>query len=75
MRNHLQALIQKVPTMVWNAMIKPMVPYTMKGVIWYQGESNSAGEGRFLYTDLQKAFVAQLRSEFENPGLPFCDRL
>ena len=64
-------LIQKVPTMVWNAMMKPMVPYTMKGVIWYQGESNSVGESRFLYTDLQKAFIAQLRSEFENPDLPF----
>jgi len=28
------------PTVLYNAMINPLVPYTLKGVIWYQGESN-----------------------------------
>lgn len=28
------------PTVLFNAMINPLVPYTIKGVIWYQGESN-----------------------------------
>lgn len=28
------------PTALFNAMINPLVPYTIKGVIWYQGESN-----------------------------------
>ncbi|MBA4168232.1 MAG: hypothetical protein H0X41_11960 [Chitinophagaceae bacterium] len=28
------------PTVLFNAMIHPLVPYTIKGVIWYQGESN-----------------------------------
>lgn len=65
-----KALVQKVPTMMWNAMMIPMVPYTMKGAIWYQGESNS-GEGRFLYTGLQRAFIDQLRREFRNPDFAF----
>ncbi len=65
-----KALTQKVPTMMWNAMMIPMVPYTMKGAIWYQGESNS-GEGRFLYTGLQRAFIDQLRREFRNPDFAF----
>jgi len=28
------------PTVLFNAMIQPLAPYTIKGVIWYQGESN-----------------------------------
>ena len=28
------------PTVLFNAMINPLVPYTIKGAIWYQGESN-----------------------------------
>jgi sialate O-acetylesterase len=28
------------PTVLFNAMINPLVPYTIKGIIWYQGESN-----------------------------------
>ncbi|MFD2145438.1 sialate O-acetylesterase [Mucilaginibacter antarcticus] len=28
------------PTVLFNAMINPIVPYTIKGIIWYQGESN-----------------------------------
>ncbi|MEM1124091.1 MAG: sialate O-acetylesterase, partial [Bacteroidota bacterium] len=28
------------PTVLYNAMIAPIVPYSMKGAIWYQGESN-----------------------------------
>ena len=66
-----KALTQKVPTMMWNAMMIPMLPYTMKGAIWYQGESNSAGESRFLYDGLQRAFVDQLRRDFENPDFAF----
>jgi len=29
------------PTLIYNAMINPILPYTIKGVIWYQGESNA----------------------------------
>ena len=30
----------KLPTVLFNAMIHPLVPYTIKGAIWYQGEDN-----------------------------------
>ena len=30
----------KLPTVLFNAMIHPLIPYTIKGVIWYQGEDN-----------------------------------
>lgn len=34
------ALSQHSPTMIYNAMITPLVPFKIKGVIWYQGENN-----------------------------------
>jgi sialate O-acetylesterase len=33
-------LDSNTPTVLFNGMINPLVPYTFKGVIWYQGESN-----------------------------------
>ena len=31
----------RYPTLLFNAMINPLIPYTVKGAIWYQGESNA----------------------------------
>ena len=33
--------INKVPTVLYNRMLYPLLPYAIKGVIWYQGESNA----------------------------------
>lgn len=33
--------LHKVPSAVWNAMVNPIVGYTIKGNIWYQAESNA----------------------------------
>ncbi len=57
------------PTALYNAMIHPLVPFAMRGAIWYQGESNH-GEG-FVYTDKKKALLASWRSVFQQPDLPF----
>ncbi|MEQ1749775.1 MAG: sialate O-acetylesterase [Prosthecobacter sp.] len=57
------------PTALYNAMIHPLVPFAMRGAIWYQGESNH-GEG-FVYTDKKKALLASWRSVFQQPELPF----
>lgn len=35
------ANVQNQPTSLYNAMIAPLVPYGIKGAIWYQGESNA----------------------------------
>lgn len=29
------------PTLLYNAMVNPLIPYAMRGVIWYQGETNA----------------------------------
>lgn len=32
----------RYPTLLFNAMINPLIPFTVKGAIWYQGESNAS---------------------------------
>ncbi len=56
-------------TVLYNAMIHPLVPLAMKGVIWYQGESNR-GEG-MLYAEKMKALILGWRKIFQNDDLPF----
>lgn len=57
------------PTALYNAMIHPLVPFAIRGSIWYQGESNH-NEG-FVYTDKTQALLASWRKAFQKPELPF----
>lgn len=59
----------KVPATLWNGMIRPLVPYTVKGCVWYQGESNSvrAEKYRRVFTQLIEAW----RKAFRAPDMPF----
>lgn len=57
------------PTALYNAMMHPLVPFAIRGAIWYQGESNH-NEG-FVYTDKKKALLASWRAAFQQPELPF----
>ncbi len=57
------------PTGLYNGMIAPLVPFPMRGAIWYQGESNN-GEG-MLYHEKMKALIAGWRKVFDNPELAF----
>ena len=56
------------PTMIYNAMIAPLVPCAFRGVIWYQGEANRT-DG-MLYYEKMKALIKSWRAEFENPDMP-----
>ena len=50
-------------------MIYPIAPYAIKGVVWYQGESNT---GKPLeYGDMLKKMMGNWRTIFNNPTLPF----
>ena len=56
-------------TGTYQAMIHPLVPYALRGFLWYQGESNS-GEG-MAYTLKQQALLAGWRKQFRAPEAPF----
>ncbi len=59
----------QAPTVLYNAMINPMVPYAVRGAIWYQGESNR-GDGK-IYREKMKALIEGWRSVFNNKDLAF----
>jgi sialate O-acetylesterase len=54
---------------LYNGMIHPLVPYAIRGAIWYQGESNN-GEG-MLYLEKMKALIEGWREVFKRPYMPF----
>lgn len=60
---------QQQPTTLYNGMIHPVLPFPIKGAIWYQGESNH-GEG-MLYAYKTKALVEGWRRVWNNPDLPY----
>ena len=60
---------QYKPCTLFNGLVHPLIPYTIKGWIWYQGESN-----RDMYQDyasLQTAYAAMMREKWGNPDMPF----
>ena len=59
----------QTPCTLFNGQVAPLVPFTFKGMIWYQGEAN---RGRCeQYIRLQKEYVAMMRDIFQNPDAPF----
>ncbi|MEQ1631887.1 MAG: sialate O-acetylesterase [Planctomycetota bacterium] len=56
------------PTLLWNAMIAPLVPFPFTGAIWYQGESNR--DRALQYSTLFPAMIRDWRAAFERE-LPF----
>lgn len=59
----------KTSYVLYNAMLHPLINYTMKGVIWYQGESNA--ESAFLYRTLFPAMIKNWRSDWNQGDFPF----
>lgn len=57
------------PTFLYNAMIAPLVPYTLRGAIWYQGESN-AGRAR-EYRTLFPLMIDCWRQQWGGKPFPF----
>ena len=57
------------PTVLFNAMINPLVPLAFRGALWYQGESNR-GEGMLYFYKMQ-ALVNGWRTVFNNNDLAF----
>lgn len=57
------------PVCLYNAMIAPLQNYGIRGVLWYQGESNVSRRNE--YAALLTAMIADWRRTFNSPELPF----
>jgi sialate O-acetylesterase len=63
---------QHQPTVLYNAMIHPIVPYAIRGVLWYQGESIVGGRnGVATYPLVMETLVKDWRRAWQDPTLPF----
>jgi sialate O-acetylesterase len=60
---------QYQPGGLFNGMIAPVLPYAIKGVLWYQGESNAGRTGD--YQALFNTMILDWRKQFQRPDLPF----
>ena len=57
------------PTALYNGMIAPLVPFGLRGFLWYQGESNRTRG--FQYRSLFPAMITDWRGKFGQGDLPF----
>jgi sialate O-acetylesterase len=59
--------INKIPSVLYNKMVHPILPLTIKGVIWYQGESNANNEQQSLaYRGLFRTLIESWRHEWNS---------
>jgi sialate O-acetylesterase len=61
--------LQYQPAGLFNAMIGPLLSYSIKGVIWYQGESNTSRAKE--YQKLFPALISNWREKWGQQKLPF----
>jgi sialate O-acetylesterase len=59
------------PASLYNGMIAPLVPYTIKGAIWYQGETNSDPARAPYYSRFFSAMIQDWRSKWGEGNFPF----
>jgi sialate O-acetylesterase len=59
------------PTTLYNAMIAPLVKYTIKGALWYQGETEAGRAQGDIYGDALMTLVQDWRRAFGQGDFPF----
>ena len=59
----------QLPSRLWNEMVNPFAPMAMRGMIWYQGCSNSGDVPVERYARMMHALYNGWSKKFENPSL------
>ena len=62
---------QNRPGNLYNGMIAPLIPYAIRGAIWYQGERNSRDELSKLYGVQLQTLIGNWRDEWGQGDFPF----
>jgi sialate O-acetylesterase len=62
------------PSVLWNGMIAPLLPFPFRGVLWYQGESNRLRAEQYarLFPAMIRAWRRASGSDASGSELPFC---
>jgi sialate O-acetylesterase len=60
---------ENTPSALYNAMIYPLIPYNIRGVIWYQGEANT--ENPKQYETLFPTMIKNWRKDWQLGDFPF----
>jgi len=55
----------------WRGMIRPLAPFALRGVIWYQGESNLTTSLTQFYPRMEQLMVQAWRDKWNDPSLAF----
>lgn len=55
----------------YNTMIQPLIPYTLKGMLWYQGESNCFLGENIRYAYKLKTLIESWRNDWQDKKMPF----
>jgi len=61
--------LQNLPTTLYNAVLYPLAPYALSGVVWYQGESNTGNPAP--YGDYLKKLMGCWRDCWQDQQMPF----
>ncbi len=70
--NPMPILVDKNPvSSLYVNMVRPLVPFALRGFLWYQGEANLMNGDTDVYIDKMRALVAGWRAAWNGPDLPF----
>jgi len=59
------------PGQMYDRLIQPLLPFGIKGILWYQGESNCIIEDQATYHQKVELMIETWRKEFKDSQLPF----
>jgi sialate O-acetylesterase len=56
---------------LYTRLVKPLAPFALRGVLWYQGEANVLAPGANTYAEKMRDLIQGWRTAWERPDLPF----
>lgn len=59
------------PSLLYNSMVNPLIPYSIKGVIWYQGERNANAGRSYQYRKAFPLMITDWRNHWKQGDFPF----
>lgn len=66
-----KALNKSKPSVIYNGVVAPISKYTIRGVIWYQGENNAYKDEAFPYRYLFQSMIESWRNAWNQGSFPF----